>query len=648
MHFYNPSPLSMGYIPRTSYRPALSSSPLAFEGLGHPAFSHSLSPRLDAQTRYRRALHELQAAEEEFEAHLALKHARQAAVLREHAARRERALAIQAELAEDYERHQRALQAQVALDRARRQKHALLHAFVDANSRDPFASERPFTRTRQTHSRPSRLPVFHHGEVPTLEGLLRPYTGTHPHPHDHHLQQFGSPAASQHRSTEPQPSEKQDVETDALKAILEFIHGLAAHAKEAANGSETVPKPNTAPQPQAAPVDEKGKGKAKAEPVAEPTLLQALLGAYAQGPSDQELKDIELAIKLSLEDRNRPDAKKASAAKASRSSPGASSSKVSSYFSSDPWETADVCVSTPSSASGPTSSSKPIPGPPRPVSPLTTIRAVRNQFSNLESTFKFPTVLDFDQSVLSISPINAPVRTYENTLNGLLEQLDAIDSDGDEGKVEKALEDLERRVSEEASRFQVTKDIEMKGYDVQAEEPEAPTAQDAAPADVSLVAKGAEPAVRESSAAIPPADAAVDVAISEEYPPPAPSAVESSKPVVAKFGGDTIAQTPDEDVSSLGADETPLASEEDSSDSVATITAAPTSGPSDVYVLTEPVPETFLASMSHDQFTFPPRPTSSDADASPAGAHEDAVLVDNSEEGESVKSGEDGWSEVDA
>ncbi|KAI9432663.1 hypothetical protein H4582DRAFT_2132018 [Lactarius indigo] len=675
MHFYSPSPLSMGYIPRASYRPALvstylddeSSSPLAFEGLGHPAFSHSFSPRLDAETRYRRALHELQSAEEEFEAHLTLKRARQAAILREQAERRERALAIQAEverieraralqaeLAREYEHRQRALQAQVALDRAQHQKHALLGALVDAHPRDHFVSEHPFARTRLTHSRPSRLPVPHNSEVPTLDGLLRSFAGVHPqssrlpvshdsevptlegllqlfagtHPQPHNpLQQSGSPAPSQRRSAEPQPSEKQDVGADALNTVLELIHGLAARAGDASNGSETIPKPSTTPQPQAAPVDEKGKGKAKAEPAAGPSLFQTLLGAYAQGPSDQELKDIELAIKLSLEDRNTSDAKKASATKAPRSSPGASSSKAM-------LDGAGPSSDKPSSASDATSAtSKPTPGPvPRPVSPLTMIRAVRNQFSHLESTFKFPTVLDFDQSVLAISPINAPLRTYENTLNGLLEQLDAIDSDGDEEV---------RNVRREVVR-EVPKDVEVKGYDVQAGELDARAAQEAAPAEVT----GPEPTVREPSAAIPPTDAAVDLAISDESPLATPAA-EFPKPAAANLGSDTIAQTADEGVSSLDAHGTALTSE-DPSDSVVTITAAPTSELTDVNVRALPVPETFLASMSHDQFTFPPRPTSSDADARSAGAHGDAVLVDNSEEGESVKSGEDGWSEVDA
>ena len=262
MHFYSPSPLSLGYIPRGSYRPAPvstylddeSSSPLAFEGGGYPAFSHTFTPRLDAETRYRRALHELQAAEEEFEAHLTLKRARQAAILREQAARRERALAIQAEveriertralqakLAEEYERRQCACQGHVAHDRARRQKHDLLHAFVDANPRELFASERPFARERLTHSGPSRRPVLHDSEVPGLEGLLKLFPGTHPHAYGP-LQQCGSAAPSQHCSAEPQPSEKQDVGADALNAVVEFIHGLAAHAGDAADGSETIPE----------------------------------------------------------------------------------------------------------------------------------------------------------------------------------------------------------------------------------------------------------------------------------------------------------------------------------------------------------------------------------------------------------------------
>ena len=257
--------------------------------------------------------------------------------------------------------------------------------------------------------------------------------------------------------------------------------------------------------------------------------------------------------------------------------------------------------------------SKPTPGPiPQPVSPLTTIRAIRNQLSALESAFKFPAVVDFDQSVLAVSPNNAPLRAYENTLNGLLEQLDAIESDGDEEvrntrrevfrEVEKALEDLERKIIENSPKLQVAKDVEVKGYNVEPEELEATAVQDAVPVEATFVAEDVE--TTELSAA--------------------------------------------EDASSLDDDETaPVL--RDSSESVATIKATPASGPSSgLDAPASPAPATFLTSTSHDQFTFPPRHSYSDSGASSAGVQDDAVFVDNSEEGEFVKSGEVGWSQVDA
>jgi hypothetical protein len=84
------------------------------------------------------------------------------------------------------------------------------------------------------------------------------------------------------------------------------------------------------PQPEAKPVEGKGKGKARAEPVPEPTLFETLLRGRPSSAHDQELRDMEYAIKLSLQDRDVADAKKAHAFKASQSSTGASSYKVSS------------------------------------------------------------------------------------------------------------------------------------------------------------------------------------------------------------------------------------------------------------------------------------------------------------------------------
>ena len=76
----------------------------------------------------------------------------------------------------------------------------------------------------------------------------------------------------------------------------------------------------------------RAKGKAKAEPVAEPSLFQALLHESMQGGFGQELRDIERAIRLSLQERNAADIEKAHTFKAHSSSPGASSSKVRPLF----------------------------------------------------------------------------------------------------------------------------------------------------------------------------------------------------------------------------------------------------------------------------------------------------------------------------
>ena len=90
-----------------------------------------------------------------------------------------------------------------------------------------------------------------------------------------------------------------------------------------------VAQRGTSSQAEAAHADGKGKGKAKAQPVPERTLYD-LFHEHVNGGRDQELRDLDYAIKLSLQDRDIGDVQKAEASKASRSSPGASSSNVSS------------------------------------------------------------------------------------------------------------------------------------------------------------------------------------------------------------------------------------------------------------------------------------------------------------------------------
>src|SRR5258707_5603271 len=118
-----------------------------------------------------------------------------------------------------------------------------------------------------------------------------------------------------------------------------------------------------------------------------------------------------------------------------------------------------------------------------PISPLTTVRAVRTQFSALESAFKFPAVLDFDHAELAVTSNNAPVRVYEHALNGLLERLDAIESDGNEEvrdvrrevvrEVERALEEVERKVKEKAPQAPVPEVTKEEAGEGEKEKPGA-------------------------------------------------------------------------------------------------------------------------------------------------------------------------------
>ena len=298
----------------------------------------------------------------------------------------------------------------------------------------------------------------------------------------------------------------------------------------------------------------------------------------------------------------------------------------------------------------------------QPPSPLTTIRAVRSRFSALESAFKFPPVLDFDHSELAVTPNNAPVRAYEQALNGLLEQLDAIKSDGDEEvrdarrdvvrEVERTLEDVERQVKkrapQEAPVPEVSKE-EANGYDIGSEEREA-DAPDVE--DVKLTPPDLVPTAS-------PADADVDLVIYEEYSSASPVAGSSevvssapSPPSPPAEGGPSTFDATDGET-----EVTPAAAfgNDALADSTATITSASPAAPvpNNTPARSSPSPETFLTSLSHEHFTFPPKPaarsqSSATATAPGEARDDDAVLVDDSSEGGSAKGGDDGWSEVDA
>ena len=292
-----------------------------------------------------------------------------------------------------------------------------------------------------------------------------------------------------------------------------------------------------------------------------------------------------------------------------------------------------------------------------PVSPLTSIRAVRTQFSALESGFKFPAILDLDHSELAATSNNAPVRAYEYALNGLLERLDAIESDGDEEvrdvrrevvrEVERALEEVERKVKERAARAPVPEVTKQEASGVESEDASAPATETVQPVQPAVVhvTDATKPTLPNVAPVASQADADVDGAISGEYESASP--VTSPSEVVVGEGesaGEAAPVNGDGDTEALSASE-------DASGSIATITPAPVApavpvGSSSNESGSTPAAaaETFLTSLSHDQFTFPPRRAYSQSSTNSGVSHdEDAVVVDNSSEGGSVRSVDDEW-----
>ncbi|KAF8487136.1 hypothetical protein DFH94DRAFT_703283 [Russula ochroleuca] len=114
---------------------------------------------------------------------------------------------------------------------------------------------------------------------------------------------------------------------------------------------------------------------------------------------------------------------------------------------------AEVAERDESSPTSPTSRTAP--------SSLSIIRDIRSALARLSNGFSLPPSLDFSDDEpdgLAYTPTNAPVRVYEHALDELLAQLDAVETDGDEEvrvvrraavkEVEKAIEDVEKRVKE--------------------------------------------------------------------------------------------------------------------------------------------------------------------------------------------------------
>jgi hypothetical protein len=251
------------------------------------------------------------------------------------------------------------------------------------------------------------------------------------------------------------------------------------------------------------------------------------------------------------------------------------------------------------------------------------------------------------------------VRAYELALNDLLERLDAIESDGDEEvrdvrrevvrEVERALEEVERKVKELAPQSPVPEVTKQEASDAESEEPSASATQAVSPAVVH-VTEAAKPTLAKLAPVSFQANVDIDVAISAEY--------QSASPVATPSGVAVASGTVMQAVCAIGdADTEAVRAPEDRSESIATITPAPVAP-------AVPVPsssknststsaagaETFLTSLSHDQSTFSSRPAFSQSGTNSGVSHNhDAVVVENSSEGGSMRSVDDEWTtEFDA
>ncbi|KAJ7293800.1 hypothetical protein C8J57DRAFT_1704462 [Mycena rebaudengoi] len=197
------------------------------------------------------------------------------------------------------------------------------------------------------------------------------------------------------------------------------------------------------------------------------------------------------------------------------------------------------------------------PAPPAPVKDVTTsaaeVRAIDSSFTSLASEFVFPAQLEFSTSRtaspsragvaeaesatsrLSYSAHNQPVRFYHQALNGLLGQLDAVDSFGDDalrhqrkdvvGRVEGALDELEQLIEARWRKFAGKEERKEEQVVVPTTEPQVevvpaeatPTATtDAAPAPESPVVVAAE--VEEASEVVASDNSASDEAVSDAAP----------------------------------------------------------------------------------------------------------------------------------
>ena len=265
MLFYSPSSSVFGYpsyAPRRSYRPAsfyqydepsgLSAS--ALEDLAYSPLARTFPPRQNPESRYRRALHELEAAEEEYEAHVAFERARQVALAGQRAAAAEaarhehvhairaeveRRRALQALVEERLAQRQQSLRGRPAFGRAPCEGHAVPHHLVNADAGEDLAARRGFSECRGARcqcTRRGERPINGASNVGDLSELL---FGVHSKREAVVQAQKPRAPAEPQLEAESASSKRSDEEV-SLNDILEFFHGIVARASDAAGRDQCV------------------------------------------------------------------------------------------------------------------------------------------------------------------------------------------------------------------------------------------------------------------------------------------------------------------------------------------------------------------------------------------------------------------------
>jgi hypothetical protein len=322
------------------------------------------------------------------------------------------------------------------------------------------------------------------------------------------------------------------------KDMNDFVMSLLGPFAQPAPSAASVAEPST----NGIPTANKGKGKAPASPIAKPRpevdkQTAAQLEADAAFAAMLQAEEDTLAARSFSKGVRFCEPIKVTPAQGPQRTMQQPNAKTSSTLEqllqaravseSDPevmvainrlLQTLSPTLSAPpspvaSSSAGPVQS---VPAPaaaaaaaPSP-SPLTTLNGIASKLATLTSSFALPVALDFSRSSspapsvssastqLPYTPVNRPAHAYEAALGRLLDQLDAVDVDGNEAvrarrrelvkEVEGALGKLDEAVA--AQRVTHAPEVdnhqdETKGYDV---EPDTTTS-------ITTSASSSEPAV---------------------------------------------------------------------------------------------------------------------------------------------------------